>query len=178
MSSTLKEWTGGDYRKYSDKKYLHHYDLPEGEDLIVTISDIKNELLENKMKGTQEAKLVLYFEEDIKPLALNKKINPQSISKALGSTNTSKWKGGKIALYVGHESRSEDGFAVRVRDFAPKVTEEICENCRKPIERHNNYSVNKIVQLTRSKYSKALCWDCAGKAKAALEKEGVNEVDS
>lgn len=165
----VKKWDGGDYRKYADKKYLHHYDLPEGEDLIVTIARIENEVLENKMKGTSEAKLVLYFEEDVKPLALNKKVNPQSISKALGTANTSNWIGGKIALYVGNESRSDDGFAVRIRDTAPRVVEAICEECKRPITRHDNYSVNKIVTLSKARFGRTLCWDCSLKAKGETD---------
>lgn len=170
--SNVRQWDGGDYRKYSDKKYLHHYDLPKDEDLIVTIADIKNELLENKMKGTSEAKLVLYFEEDVKPLALNKKINPQSISKALGTPNTSDWIGGRIALYIGNESRSDDGFAVRIRDTAPKIEEAYCEDCGQRITKHGNYSVNKIVTMSEGKYGAKLCWDCCVKRKEAADAEG------
>lgn len=166
----VKEWTGGDYRKYNDKKYLHHYDLPQGEDLIVTIADIKNELLENKLKGTSEVKLVLYFAEDVKPLALNKKINPTSISKALGTPNTSNWIGGKIALYIGNESRSEDGYAVRIRDYKPKVEEAVCEECGQPIHPvmvgDKQYTVNKIIELSKGKYKCCLCWDCAKRRSA------------
>ena len=162
-------YTGGDYRKYNDKKYLHHYDLPEGEDLVVTISKVDTELLENKMKNTQETKLVLYFEEDVKPLALNKKINPKSISQALGTPITENWVGGRIALYVGNESRAEDGKAVRIRDYTPQLTQAICENCGSVIERHGNYSVNKIVTMSLSKYGQALCWDCAMAKKGGAE---------
>ena len=160
-------FTGGDYRKYNDSQYLHHYDLNKDEDTVVTISKIDTEVLENKQKGTSETKLVLYFEEDLKPLALNKKVNPSSISKALGTPLTEEWIGGRIALYVGDESRAEDGKAVRIRDYAPKVTEAICSDCGKPITAHGNYTVNKVVTLTKTKYGEALCWDCGMKRKEA-----------
>lgn len=160
-------FTGGDYRKYNDKKYLHHYDLSENEDTIATIKNIDTEILENKQKGTEETKLVLYFEEDLKPLALNKKVNPASISKALGTPITEEWIGGTIALYVGDESRAEDGKAVRIRDYAPKVEAAVCADCGKPITARDKYSVNKVVTLTKSKYGAALCWDCGMKRKEA-----------
>lgn len=168
--TNAKEWTGGDYRKYNaDKKYLHHYDLPDGEDLVVTIKTIRNEVLENKMKGTSEAKLVLYFEEDVKPLALNKRINPTSITKALGTANTSNWIGRRIALYVGNESRSDDGFAVRIRDYAPKVTEYICADCQAKIEDSiiagKKYSGAAIANQSLTRFGRYLCPDCAAKAK-------------
>ena len=158
-------FTGGDYRRYNDKKYLHHYDLPNGEDLVVTIERIDTELLENKKKNTQETRLVLYFAEDVKPLALNREINPKSISKALNSTDTLDWIGGKIALYVGNESRADDGKAVRIRDTAPKVKTAICENCGCVIEPHEadgkTYSVNKIVARSKARFGETLCWDCS-----------------
>lgn len=164
----MSERLTGDYRKFSDKRFLYHWDLPEDEDLVVTIDHIEQETLENKKKNTTERKLVLYFKESgIKPLALNKKENPSRISKALGSRKIEDWVGKKIALYIAEESRSEDGLAIRVRTTAPRVTEAICEDCKKPIERHGDYSVNKIVLMTQSKYGRKLCWDCAVKAKEA-----------
>lgn len=168
MGNEPKKWTGGDYRAYNkDKKYLHHYDLPEKDDLVVTIVNIENERLENKMKGTSEDKLVLYFKEDVKPLALNRRINPEAITKAVGTPMTDEWIGKRIALYRGHESRSDDGYAVRVREYAPKVEEAFCEDCGELITAHGNYSVNKIVTMTKAKYGAALCWDCARARKEA-----------
>lgn len=172
MAERPKKWEGGSYRKYNDKKWLYHYDLDPNEDTIVTISDIKYEVLENKQKGTEEWKLVLYFAEDVKPLALNKQVHPEAITSALGTDDTEQWVGKKIALYDGIESRSKDGRAVRIRDYAPKVTEAICEECGQVIKPVKNggkeYSVNKIVTLSKEKYGKAMCWDCCTeKAKEA-----------
>ena len=170
MSSRLT----GDYRKYSDKKYLYHWDLPEDEDLIVTIDHIEQETLENKKKNTTEKKLVLYFAENgVKPLALNKKENPSRIAKALGSSKIENWIGKRIALYIAEESRSEDGLAIRVRTVAPKIEEAFCEECGRRIERHDNYSVNKIVKMTEAKFGERLCWDCAMKRKES--NNGSNE---
>lgn len=165
------EWKGGDYRRYNDKKYLHHYDLPSGEDLIVTIKSISVETLENKKKNSTEKKLVLHFIEDVKPLALNKEVNPKSISKALGTAMTEEWIGGRISLYVGVEPRADDGLAVRIRDYPPRITEQICDKCGRVIEKHDNYSVNKIVQRSKARFGKALCWDCSIK-----EMESENEA--
>lgn len=167
----MSERLTGDYRKYADKKYIYHWDIPEDEDTVVTIDHIELETLENKKKNTQETKLVLYFKEPIKPLALNKKENPSRISKALGSTHIEDWVGQPIALYVAEESRSEDGLAIRVRTYKPKVTEAICTDCGAPITAHGNYSVNKIVIMTENKYGRALCWECAKKAKEEQEEE-------
>lgn len=165
MAERLTKWEGGSYRKYNDKKWLYHYDLDPNEDTIVTISNIEYEVLENKQKGTSERKLVLYFAEDVKPLALNKQLHPEAITAALGTDNTEEWIGKKIALYDGAESRSKDGRAVRIRDYAPKVEEAICDGCGKKITAHGSYSVNKIVTMSKAKYGEALCWDCSVKRK-------------
>lgn len=165
----MSERLSGDYRKYADKKYLYHWDISEAEDTVVTIDHIELETIENKKKNTKESKLVLYFKEPIKPLALNKKENPSRISKALGSTHVEDWVGGRIALYVAEESRSEDGLAIRVRDYRPKVEEAFCEECGELISKHGNYSVNKIVTMTMAKYGKKLCWDCAANEKKKQE---------
>ena len=159
----MSEKLSGDYRKYSDKKYLYHWDLPEGEDLVVTIDHIEREKLENKKKGSTDVKLVLYFKEDVKPLALNKKENPERIYKAVGSRKVEDWIGKRIALYVEEETRSEDGLAVRIRPMAPKVEEAICEDCKRPVTRHGDYSVNKIITRSKARFGLALCWDCSMK---------------
>ena len=161
---SIGKWVGGDYRKYNDKKYLYWYDLP-AEDLPVTIKNIEVEQIENKMKGTVDTKLVLYFKEDVKPLAINRQKHPVAITKALGTSDTTNWIGGRIFLYVGDESRSPDGKAVRIREYAPKVVEEYCEECGSLITQHGSYSVNKIVTMSRAKYGQALCWECAMKKK-------------
>ena len=63
--------------------------------------------------------------------------------------------------------------ALRIRDYPPKVTEAVCEECGQVIKPVKNggkeYAVNKIVQLSKGKYGKAMCWDCCTEAKEAEE---------
>lgn len=160
----MSEWLSGDYRKDLNKEYLGHWDLPEGEDLIVTIEGVKLGTVRNQ-RGS-ETKPILHFEEDVKPLILNV-INQKSITRALGTPKRELWRGKRIALFEGREPKSDDGLAVRIRDTAPKVTRAFCDECGQEITRHGDYSVNKIVELGKSKYGKCLCWDCATKAKEA-----------
>ena len=167
----MSEWLSGDFRKDLNKEYLGHWDLPEGEDLVVTIEGVKMGTVRNQ-RGS-ENKPILHFKEDVKPLILNV-INQKNITKALGSPKRELWRGKKIALYEGREPKADDGLAVRIRDTAPRVTEEFCDDCGSMIERHGDYSVNKIVMMTEAKYGRKLCWNCALKAKEAA----TNEVDS
>ena len=161
-----KELTG-DYRRFMDKNYLGAWDVPDEGDLILTIDraardDVKNE------RGT-ERKLTIHFVEDYKPMILNA-TNAKAISEALGSTKVETWQGQRIAIYT-QKVTAFGGTtdALRVRPYAPKETHAICENCGCVIEKHDNYSVNKIVTMSKSKYGQALCWDCAMARKEASE---------
>lgn len=161
-----KELTG-DYRRFMDKNYLGAWDVPDEGDLILTIDraardDVKNE------RGT-ERKLTIHFIEDYKPMILNA-TNAKAISEALGSTKVETWQGQRIAIYT-QKVTAFGGTtdALRVRPYAPKETHAICENCGCVIEKHDNYSVNKIVTMSKSKYGQALCWECAMARKEASE---------
>lgn len=160
----MSDWLSGDFRKDLNKEYLGHWDLPEDEDLIVTIKGVKMGTVRNQ-RGSED-KPILHFEEDVKPLILNV-VNQKSITKALGSPKREVWRGKKIALFEGREPKADDGLAVRIRDYAPRVVEAYCEECGQAITRHGDFSVNKIVELSKSMYGKQLCWDCSMKAKEA-----------
>ena len=155
----------GDYRKYMDKNYLGSWDIPEGEDLILTISNVEQDDVKNE-RGS-ERKLTIHFAEDYKPLIMNA-TNCDRITKAYGSPKVEDWVGKRIALTT--EKVPAFGSvkdAVRIRPYPPRVTEAFCDECGQKIERHGEYSVNKIVQLSKAKYGKCLCWDCSMKAKEA-----------
>lgn len=168
----MNEYLDGDYRIDNDKPYLHHYDLPKNKDLIVTIAGVKKEKMRMK-NGAEDEKQVLYFVEDVKPLVLNKKVNPEAISAAVGSHDRAIWRGKKIALYEGDESKAEDGKAVRIRPYAPKVDELVCEECGAIIEDTvidgKKYKGRVIAENAKTKFGKYLCYECAQKAKGAAE---------
>ena len=166
------EWLTGDYRKDNDKKYLGHWDLDDLHDTVATIAGVKKEEVKNAHGS--ETKQVLYFKEkDLKPLILNKKVNPQAITKALGTPKRELWIGRKIFLYVGVEPKAEDGFAVRVRDYAPKENTYYCAECGAVIEDTTvdgkTYKGRVIAENAKSKYGKYLCYECAMKAKSDME---------
>ena len=155
----------GDYRKYMDKNFLGSWDIPDGEDLILTIETVERNEVKND-RGSEQ-KLTLHFAEDYKPLIMNA-TNCDRITKAYGSPKVEDWVGKRIALTT--EKVPAFGSvkdAVRIRPYPPKVTEAFCDECGQKIQRHGEYSVNKIVQLSKAKYKKCLCWDCSMKAKEA-----------
>ena len=164
-------YLNGDYRIDNDKPFLHHYDLPKDHDLVVTIAGVKKEKL-RMANGAEDEKQVLHFVEDVKPLVLNKKVIPSAISKAVGSTDRADWRGKKIALYEGREPKAEDGLAVRVREYSPKVEELVCEECGAVIEDvtidGKTYKGRVIAENAKTKFGKYLCYECAQKAKQGV----------
>lgn len=166
----MSEELRGDFRKFMDKNYLGSWDVPEDGDLILTIKraardDVKNE------RGS-ERKLTIHFVEDYKPMILNA-TNSKRITEAYGSPKVEDWKGKRIAIYT--EKVTAFGGttdALRIRPFPPREEKAFCDECGCEIERHENYSVNKIVKMTEAKFGRKLCWDCAMKLK-----EGNNGND-
>ena len=163
-----EQWLSGDYRKDNNKTYLGHWDLDDVHDTIATIAGVKKEEVKN-VHGS-ETKQVLYFKEkDLKPLILNKKVNPAAITKALGTPKRELWIGRRIFLYVGVEPKAEDGFAVRVREYAPQDGKFYCAECGAEITGTEidgkTYSAEVIANNSLSKFGKYLCIDCGHKAK-------------
>ena len=160
----------GDYRKFMDKNYLGAWDVPDDEDLVLTVDhaardDVKNE------RGS-EKKLTLHFVEDYKPMILNA-TNSKNISQAYGSTKVEDWAGKRIAIHT--EKVTAFGGttdALRIRPYPPKVTEVFCEDCGQLIKETNGYSVNKIVLRSRALFDKDYCYDCSIKHKEAGDVEG------
>ena len=162
MSERLK----GDFRKFMDKNFLGSWDVPDGEDLVLTIDHVERNEVKNE-RGS-EKKLVLHFKENgYKPMIMNT-VNSKAISAAYGSTKVEDWEGKRIAIHTERVTAfGGTTDALRIRPTAPRVTEEYCDDCGQLITRHGDYSVNKIVTMTRAKYGMTLCWDCAKKAKEA-----------
>lgn len=96
-------------------KYLKVQDLPEKEDLILTIEKFQDEIV--GQGSNAESKPVLYFNEiPDKPLVLNR-TNATTISNLYG-LNPYQWVGKKITLYpteVTFQGKTMMGIRVRMR---------------------------------------------------------------
>lgn len=154
----------GDFRKFMDKNYLGSWDVPDGEDLVLTIDHCEQNDVQNE-RGS-EKKLVLHFKESgYKPMILNT-VNSEAISEAYGSKRVEDWEGKQISIHTERvKAFGSMKDALRIRPYKPKVVEAYCEECGQKIVRKGEYSVNKIVELSQAKYGKKLCWDCATKQK-------------
>tara|TARA_R110000822_G_scaffold80191_2_gene191244 strand:- start:12582 stop:13073 length:492 start_codon:yes stop_codon:yes gene_type:complete len=83
-----------------NKNYLGHWDLPEGNDLVLTIKSAQWEEVTNPIINKTEAKRVVRFKEDVKPFICNQG-NAQSIIKATGIKHMEDSVGSKISLFIG-----------------------------------------------------------------------------
>ena len=104
-----------------NKNYLWHWDLPNWEDLILTIASWDWEEVENPKQRTKEIKRVIRFKEDVKPFICNE-TNANQIMNVLNAKyiEDSVWK--KIQLYVSQTKMMKQMVdCVRVRETAPRV---------------------------------------------------------
>jgi hypothetical protein len=107
-----------------NKNYLGHWDLPDGEDMIVTIESAQWEEVKNPIVGSREAKRVVRFKEGVKPLICNQ-VNAQSILQATGVNFMEDSIGCKIQLCVGvHYDRTakQDVDCLRIRVEMPVIS--------------------------------------------------------
>lgn len=110
-----------------NKNYLGHWDLPDGKDLILTIESAKWEEVKNPIINTSEAKRVVRFVEDVKPLICNQ-TNAQMILKATGTKFMEESGGKKIQLWVASivdKKSKEDIDCIRVRPMSPVANKPI-----------------------------------------------------
>jgi len=112
-----------------NKNYLGHWDLPNGEDLVLTIKSAQWEKVKNPIIGTEEAKRVVRFEEDVKPWICNQ-TNAQTISKVTGINFMEDSVGEKIQLFVDSikDKRTREMIdCIRVRKQKPRTKEVLNE---------------------------------------------------
>ena len=142
------------WKKLTNPNYLGSYAFQPGEEKTVTIKEVKREIVQNQ-NGKEEC-TVAYFVEDVKPLILNK-TNADAIARAWGTPYIEDWAGKKIILKVKKVSAFGDTVdAVRVSKERPEEATYKCEAC-------GGIVTAKIAGITKTKYGKLLCINCARK---------------
>lgn len=170
MAEVLTHW-----KKLTNPDYLGAYALEPGQDLIVTIKSVANEVVTGT-DGKKETCSVMHFTENVKPLVLNA-TNSKTITKLLKTPYIEQWSGRKIQLYVetGIKAFGDIVDAIRVRPFLPVEQELKCSDCGKKIEAFGKMSAEIVAKHTLKTYGKMLCSECATKVANASKKtdEGV-----
>lgn len=142
------------WKKLTNPNYLGSWSFQPGEEKTVTIKEVKQEIVKNQ-NGSEEC-TIAYFDEDVKPLILNK-TNAEMIARVWGTPFIEDWKGLKITLKVKKiNAFGEMVDAVRVSNTRPTEKTFTCESCGKPVS-------ERVTTATKSKLNKILCADCARK---------------
>lgn len=181
----MKNEVTGHWKKLvSDPKYLGEADLAAGQEITVTIAAVTREAVKNA--DGQAEKIVVHFAENCKPMILNV-TNSKAIAKVTEEKLVEKWKGARIQLYIDPKVRAfgEIVAALRVRPFAPRQNSQTvnsqpipCEVCGENIKPFGKKTTEEMAAYTKESYGKAMCADCAMKAKAEKEAKNGEELNS
>lgn len=159
------------WKKLTNPNYLGAYSFNEGEEKILTIKFVSDELVKGE-DGKEEHCIVAHFIEPEKPMILNK-TNCKTISKVYKTPYIEDWANRKIQIYVDQVKAFGDVVeALRIKKFIPKVatpkteTELFCADCGQAIKAYGKMNPAQIAKMTYEKYGKQLCTDCAAKEKA------------
>ena len=185
------------WKKLTNPNYLGAYSIEDGKDLILTIRNVKQEVVIGS-DGKQDECIVCYFQEDVKPMILNS-TNCTTIANVTGTPYVEKWAGHRIKIEV-KKVRAFGAVvdALRVSNQVVKSTQPssitvVCEKCGKPITAIGQYSAADIVRINEQRFGKKLCGDCSKKMSAesmsdkpkeeqeapkAAETEGQEELEA
>ena len=154
-----------------DTDFFGGQDLPNLQAKItVTIKSYGIESIRTQ-SGTSK-KGVLNFEENIKPLIVNKSKLRPLVNKY--GFETDKWIGKKITLFFDPTVKfgKEVTGGIRVEIPLPENTvKPKCENCGKDINAAYGMAPEQMAAYTKKNYGKSLCADCA--TAAAQQKQGA-----
>lgn len=113
MSQTKTHW-----KKAFNPDYLGAYSLDPGQELILTIKNLKTEKVKNA-DGREDECLVCHFSEPVKPMILNV-TNCKIIHRLYSTPYVEEWVGKQIQVYVAKVKAFGDTVdALRVRPFVP-----------------------------------------------------------
>jgi DNA-directed RNA polymerase subunit RPC12/RpoP len=162
------------WKKLTNPNYLGSYSLENGEDMIVTIDYVAEELVIGP-DGKKENCVVAHFTEGCKPMILNT-TNLKTIAKIYKTPYVENWHGKKIQLYSASvKAFGETVDALRIREYVPKETEYRCADCGMIIKPYGKMSAAAVAQGTMKKYGEYLCAECGAERK---NKKGAEEAAS
>ena len=157
------------FKTFLNKEYLGSWDLPNGQDIIGTISKCGPEKVIGA-DGKKEDCFVIHFADVQKPMICNV-TNSKMIAKVVGSPYIEDWLGKKIQ--IGSEKVRAFGDvvdALRVGDNEVADAKPIfCEDCGQPIQSAYGMNPEQLANYTKNQYGKQLCAVCATKAKEARD---------
>ncbi len=153
------------WKQLQSNEWIGAYALPDGEDLTLTIGEVKQEQVTGN-NGKREMCLTIHWVENALPMICNR-TNSKTISKVVGSPYIEDWKNKQITLYVDSCRLGPDIVeCLRVRPYAPRVSDKKlkCAECGKDISGKGSMSASEVAAYTKRTFGKQLCSECAKKA--------------
>lgn len=138
-----------------NKNYLGHWDLPNGEDVILTIASAQYEEVKNPIINKSECKRVVRFKESyqwLKPFICNE-VNAQSIYKSTDQKFMEDCVGKKIKIGIGSTTvKREEVECLRVRPVKQSLLQDKTLNpkqittIQELLDKTESVSIEKICQ--------------------------------
>jgi hypothetical protein len=149
------------WKKLTNPDYLGAYALQPGEEKILTIRSVSNEMVVGT-DGKKEECQVAHFMGQEKPMILNK-TNMKTIEKVYKTPYVEDWAGKKIAVYTEKvKAFGEIVEALRIRNKIPQEERPVsCEKCGKAIQAAHGLSAWQLAEYTHKKYGAKVCAQCA-----------------
>lgn len=179
----------GDEKLERDSEYMGADDIDAGAEPVLTIKNIYRGKV--TLQRGPEVKNVLTFVEEtvpgiseVRPLIVNA-TNRQVLKKLYGQVTANALEGKKIQLWIEHgvrnPSKNELTDGIRIRDKKPAGSGKAaavpkCEVCGKEISGVSGLTSDQVAKMTKDKYGKKMCADCAAKAKAEMEAAAAQEA--
>ena len=160
------------WKKLTNPNYLGSYSLEDGQDLILTIDYVAEELVIGA-DGKKENCVVAHFVEDSKPMILNS-TNMKTITRIYKTPYIEAWHGKKIQIYSAKvKAFGETVDALRIREYAPKEKEYRCADCGMIIKPFGKMSAAAVAESTMKRYGEYLCAECGAEHK---KQKGAGEA--
>ena len=179
----------GEEKLERDSEYMGADDIDSGIEPVLTIKNIYRGKV-TLQRGPEVKNVLTFMEEtvpgisEVRPLIVNS-TNRQVLKKLYGQVTANALEGKKIQLYIEHgvrnPAKNELTDGIRIRERKPSASGKApvavkCSDCGKEITGSGNFTAEQIVKASKDRYSKALCMECAQKAKAAKEAETASTV--
>ena len=154
------------WKRMINPDYLGAYSLEPGQDMILTIKQVRKEEITGT-GGKKEECIVCHWKEEAKPMILNV-TNCKTIAKMLKTPYIEKWAGHRVQIYATTTRMGgEIVECLRIRDKEPKQADIPCDECGQFIQPAYSMSASELAAYTKKKFGKQLCADCAKEKKEA-----------
>lgn len=169
------------WKKLCNLDYIGAYALEPNEEKILTIKEVKREIVIGQ-NGKKEECSVAHFVEKEKPMILNR-TNQKTIQKIYKTPYIEEWAGRKIQIYADMvKFGGELVEALRIRPNIPKQADLPadkpipCADCGQVIAAFGGMTAAQMAKYTYDKYGKSLCSQCATEEAGKVKDKEAEDV--